>query len=69
MMGMVSQAAFKRIDKSVESGNDSARALVSYFVGQGVGMIDAVKSAGQVVQDFKTDFADAYLGFTSLMDE
>jgi hypothetical protein len=33
--------------------------MVTYFVGQGVGLIDSVRSAGQVVQDFKTDFLDA----------
>jgi hypothetical protein len=28
-------------------------------VGQGVGLIDSVKSARQVVEEFKLDFADA----------
>jgi hypothetical protein len=32
---------------------------VTYFVGQGVGLIDGVKSASRVVQDFKEDFAEA----------
>ena len=32
---------------------------MSYFVGQGVGLIDSVRSAGAVVQEFKEDFADA----------
>ena len=29
------------------------------FVGQGVGLIDSVKSATSVVQEFKADFLDA----------
>ena len=32
---------------------------MSYFVGQGVGLIDSVKSAGSVVQEFKEDFLEA----------
>jgi hypothetical protein len=32
---------------------------VTYFVGQGVGMINGVKSATRVVQEFKEDFAEA----------
>jgi hypothetical protein len=33
--------------------------MVTYFVGQGVGLIDTVRSAGQVVQDFKEGFLGA----------
>jgi NAD(P)H-dependent flavin oxidoreductase YrpB (nitropropane dioxygenase family) len=40
-------------------GNPAARDLVTYFVGQGVGLIDSVKSTRQVVEEFKLDFADA----------
>ena len=43
--------------------------LVSYFVGQGVGLIDSVKSAGAVVQEFKGDFADAIEHMNSLVAE
>ena len=35
------------------------RSLVSYFVGQGVGLVEDVRSATSVVQDFKQDFAEA----------
>jgi len=33
--------------------------MVTYFVGQGVGLIDCVRSAGAVVQDFKAEFLEA----------
>jgi hypothetical protein len=33
--------------------------IVSFFVGQGVGLIDSVKSAASVVQEFKEDFIEA----------
>jgi hypothetical protein len=39
--------------------NDEARALITEGVGQGVGMLDSVKSARTVVQEFMEDFAEA----------
>ncbi|MDB5567286.1 MAG: 2-nitropropane dioxygenase, partial [Tardiphaga sp.] len=51
------------------AGNAQARDLVSYFVGQGVGLIDSVKSAGAVVQEFKEDFAEAVAHLDALVSE
>lgn len=58
-MGLLSQPAFGRIDKAAAAGNLKAREMVSYFVGQGVGLIDQVRSAAGVVQDFKKDYLTA----------
>ena len=69
MMGLLSQPAFGKIDKAAEAGNKSARELVSYFVGQGVGLVNSVSSAAQVVQDFKVEFADAMQAMNSLVDD
>jgi NAD(P)H-dependent flavin oxidoreductase YrpB (nitropropane dioxygenase family) len=59
LQSIISRDAFASIDRSAAAGNAAARDLVSYFVGQGVGLIDSVKSAGAVVQEFKEDFAEA----------
>lgn len=59
LMGMISMPAFGFIEKSAQAGNPKAKELVSYFVGQGVGLVDCVRTTGQVVQDFKQEFADA----------
>lgn len=59
LMGMVSEPAFQRIEKSVVNGNEAARDLVSYFVGQGVGLVDQVRSAKGVVQNFREEFVEA----------
>lgn len=67
-MGMISQPAFDRVDKAVEGGNQSALPLVSYWVGQGVGLVDSVKSAGAVVQAFKEEFAEAVLDLQDLVE-
>ncbi|MET0984331.1 MAG: nitronate monooxygenase [Steroidobacteraceae bacterium] len=68
-MGLVSQPAFLKIDKAVEGGNEQARALVSYFAGQGVGMIDSVKSAATVVREFKEEFAEALVELQQTVEE
>ncbi|MBP0116201.1 nitronate monooxygenase [Bradyrhizobium vignae] len=59
LQSIISRDAFHSIDRAAASGNAKARDLVSYFVGQGVGLIDSVKSAGAVVQEFKEEFAEA----------
>ena len=59
LMPMISQPALTTVDKAAEGGNAKARELVTYFVGQGVGLVDGVYSAGSIVQRFKEEFAEA----------
>ena len=68
LMGMVSEPSFAHIEKAVAGGNEEARDLVSYFVGQGVGLVEAERSCRQVVQDFREEFAEAVLGLTSMLE-
>jgi len=58
-MSILSTPAFAAIDRAAEAGNDRAKELLSYWVGQGVGLVEKVTSAEQVVQDFMADFAAA----------
>ncbi|MBR0717431.1 nitronate monooxygenase [Bradyrhizobium liaoningense] len=69
LQSIVSRDAFNSIDRAAAAGNPKARDLVSYFVGQGVGLIDSVKSAGAVVQEFKEDFAEAVEHMNALVGE
>ena len=69
LQSVISRDAFQSIDQSAAAGNAKARDLVSYFVGQGVGLIDSVKSATAVVQEFKEDFADAVDHMNALVGE
>src|ERR1700710_2923360 len=69
LQSIISRDAFHSIDRSAAAGNAKARDLVTYFVGQGVGLIDSVKSAGAVVQEFKEDFADAVEHMNALVAE
>jgi len=56
----VSEPPLRLIDKLSESGHAGAGALATYWVGQGVGLMNEPLSAGAVVQQFKEDFARAY---------
>ncbi|QAU48197.1 nitronate monooxygenase [Bradyrhizobium guangzhouense] len=69
LQSIISRDAFNSIDRAAAAGNAKARDLVSYFVGQGVGLIDSVKSAGALVQEFKEEFAEAVEHINALVAE
>jgi len=69
LQSIISRDAFNSIDRAAAGGNARARDLVSYFVGQGVGLIDSVKSASAVVQEFKEEFAEAVEHMNALVAE
>ncbi len=69
LQSIISRDAFQSIDRAAAAGNAKARDLVSYFVGQGVGLIDSVKSATSVVQEFKEDFAEAVEHLNALVGD
>ena len=60
LMRLLSEPVLRAIDKAALNGNPKARELCSYWVGQGVGLVREVTSAGQVVQQFKQDFLAGY---------
>ncbi|HET7531049.1 MAG TPA: nitronate monooxygenase [Mycobacteriales bacterium] len=68
LMSILSTPAFMSIEKAAEAGNDGARELLSYWVGQGVGLVESVKSAEQVVQDFMRDYGEAVERLAGLLD-
>ena len=55
----MSEPALARIDKLSQAGDPGAQALATYWVGQGVGLMNQPLGARQVVQDFMEDFASA----------
>jgi NAD(P)H-dependent flavin oxidoreductase YrpB (nitropropane dioxygenase family) len=69
MMSLVSEGALRSVDRAAAAGNEQARELVTYFVGQGVGLIDSVRPAGQVVQAFKEEFLEAVEHLDALVAE
>ena len=69
LMGMVSEPAFARIERAAAAGNQQARELVSYFVGQGVGLVEDVRPAKAVVQAFREEFAEAVGNLLAMLDD
>ena len=57
---MVAEPALQKVNKLAEGGHAGARDLSTYWVGQGVGLMNASISASDVVQEFKEDFISAY---------
>ena len=68
LMSILSTPAFMSIDRAADAGNAAARDLVSYWVGQGVGLVDRVRSAEEVVADFMSDYAEAVERLQTLLD-
>lgn len=69
MMALISVPTFARIERAADAGNEKAKELSSYWVGQGVGLVDNIRSATAVVQEFKEDFADAVANLIAAIDE
>jgi NAD(P)H-dependent flavin oxidoreductase YrpB (nitropropane dioxygenase family) len=67
LQSLLSGPAMQRIDAAVAGGNDKARALVNYYVGQGVGLVEETRSCRAVVQEFMTGFADALADLQALV--
>jgi NAD(P)H-dependent flavin oxidoreductase YrpB (nitropropane dioxygenase family) len=59
LQSLVSEPALRKVDKLSEGGHEGAKALATYWVGQGVGLMNEAMGAGQVVQEFKEDWIAA----------
>jgi len=53
---MLTARAQQRINRNAGTGDGGARQLATYFVGQGVGLLDRVRPARQVVEQMVTDY-------------
>jgi NAD(P)H-dependent flavin oxidoreductase YrpB (nitropropane dioxygenase family) len=69
LQSLVSEPALRRVDKLSQGGHEGAKQLATYWVGQGVGLMDQTMSAGEVVQQFKEDFIAAYERLSSALGE
>jgi hypothetical protein len=66
---MVAEPALAKVTKLAESGHEGARELSTYWVGQGVGLMNQTISASEVVQEFKEDFVNAYERLAGFLEE
>ena len=57
---MVSENAFDHISRSADAGNERAKELDSYYVGQAVGLMPGTSRVADVMHDLLADMVDAY---------
>jgi NAD(P)H-dependent flavin oxidoreductase YrpB (nitropropane dioxygenase family) len=69
LQSLVSEPALGKVNKLAESGHEGAKQLATYWVGQGVGMMNQSLSAKQVVYDFMEDFLNAKEKLSGFVDE
>jgi len=68
LQGLVSGPALARIDKLAEAGDPNAKRLATYWVGQGVGLMNNPTSARSVVYAFMEEFAESCERLSKAMD-
>lgn len=56
---IIVEPTMQRINKLAEGGHEGAKQLASYFVGQGVGLMNETVSARDVVRQFMEEYLDA----------
>jgi NAD(P)H-dependent flavin oxidoreductase YrpB (nitropropane dioxygenase family) len=66
---LVSEPALSKITKMAEGGHPGARQLATYWVGQGVGLMNEVQSCKSVMYDFMQDFLAATEKMRRVMDD
>jgi NAD(P)H-dependent flavin oxidoreductase YrpB (nitropropane dioxygenase family) len=59
LQNMLAEPVIRRIDVLAAQGHPGAQALATYFVGQGVGLMNKVKPASEVVREFIEDYVAA----------
>ncbi|WP_099025377.1 NAD(P)H-dependent flavin oxidoreductase [Mycolicibacterium palauense] len=59
LQSMLVEPVLRRVDKLAAAGHPGAQALATYFVGQGVGLMNRVKPAREVVLEFIEDYVAA----------
>lgn len=69
LQSLVSEPALRAIDKLAEAGDPGARQLATYWVGQGVGLMNSAQSVRSVVFEFMEDFAAAAERLGAFMED
>ena len=66
---MLTASAQQRINRSAGAGGSGATELATYFVGQGVGLMDRIRPARQVVEQMVTDYLAVAENFAAQLQE
>jgi NAD(P)H-dependent flavin oxidoreductase YrpB (nitropropane dioxygenase family) len=66
---MLTASAQQRINRSAGAGGSGATELATYFVGQGVGLMDRIRPARQVVEQMVADYLAVAENFAAQLQE
>jgi NAD(P)H-dependent flavin oxidoreductase YrpB (nitropropane dioxygenase family) len=69
LQSLVSEPPLAKIDKLAQGGHAGAKQLATYWVGQGVGLMNSSESVRNVVYQFKEDFLTAHERLTASLSE
>ena len=69
LQSVVAENVLRRLDTLSEKGNEGAQSLATYWVGQGVGLMNKVKPAREVVLEMIEDYLDAVERLTRTLDD
>jgi NAD(P)H-dependent flavin oxidoreductase YrpB (nitropropane dioxygenase family) len=59
LQSLLSEPTLRRIDVLAEQGNEGARQLATYWVGQGVGLMNKATTVRDVIYEMAQDYAEA----------
>ena len=69
LQSMLVEPVLRRVDRLASTGHEGAQALATYFVGQGVGLMNKVKPAREVVREFIEDYVSAAERLAGSLDD
>jgi NAD(P)H-dependent flavin oxidoreductase YrpB (nitropropane dioxygenase family) len=69
LMGYLSEPALKKASQLADSGHVGATELSTYWIGQGVGLMNQPKSVAQIMEDFAEGYLEAVTALTESIDE
>lgn len=69
LQSLLSEPVMRRIDVLAEQGNPGAQELATYWVGQGVGLMNKATTVRDVIYEMSQEFADAAEHLASVLDD
>ena len=69
LQSMLVEPVLRRVDRLASTGHEGAQALATYFVGQGVGLMNKVKPAREAVREFIEDYVSAAERLAGSLDD
>ena len=69
LQSLVSEAPLAKVTKLAEGGHQGAKQLATSFVGQGVGLMNAIQSTRDVMREFMEDYLVAVERLSTTLDD